>query len=229
MIALPADSPCRLWSASILPSRCRLAPSWLAKSPSCGQTPRSSETVSNEAGQDLESVFLPIIQPQIASARKALEEYLNTHTELPVTEPKLAELLAAGGIDLLALRKPLGAPLPVFMPCPIIMESSLLTLHSDGPDKAHSTADDFEVPFASWRWFAGHQLELRNAVAVFHKRTGRFIRTLADLHRSARCRQKASGSTKSGAIPGDSRFAFSFSIAANAICDSGTFRGRSEL
>ena len=167
------------------------------------------ETVSNEAGQDLESVFLPIIQPQIASARKALEEYLNTHTELPVTEPKLAELLAAKGIDLLALRDPWGSPYSVHA-MPDNNGVFTLTLHSDGPDKAHSTADDFEVPFASWRWFAGHQLELKNASAAFHKRTGRFIRTLADL----RSEMQAEGIRfNEWRDPWGQPFRFQFSIA----------------
>jgi len=169
----------------------------------------SFDTTSDETGQDLESVFLPLIEPQIASARKALDQYLATHTELPVTKSELAALLATKGIDLLALRDPWGDPYSVHA-MPDNSGVFTLTLHSDGPDKLHSTADDFEVPFASWRWFAGHQLELKNAVAAFHKRTGRFIRNLTEL----RSEMQAEGiRLNEWRDPWGQPFSFQFAIA----------------
>jgi hypothetical protein len=169
----------------------------------------SLDTTRDEAGQDLESVFLPIIEPQIASARKALEQYLVVHTELPVTMPELAALLATKDIDLLALRDPWGTPYSVHATADNNGVFTL-TLHSNGPDKSHSTEDDFEVPFASWRWFAGHQLELKNAVAAFHKRTGRFIRNLTEL----RSEMQAEGiRLNDWRDPWGQPFSFQFSIA----------------
>ena len=138
------------------------------------------DTAQNVEDQNLNDAFRPILDVQLAPARAALREYLETHTELPMTMPELAVPLKTKGIDLLALRDPWGTPYGLTA----VAENNgalTLTLHSDGPDKAHLTGDDFEVPFASWRWFAGHQLELKSAVVAFHKRTGRFIRTLDDL------------------------------------------------
>ena len=139
------------------------------------------DTARNLEDQNLGNAFRPILDRQIDPVRVALKDYLKTHTELPTTKPELAALLATKGIDLLALRDPWGTPYGLTAVAGNNGDLTL-TLHSDGPDKLHSTADDFEIPFASWRWFAGRESELKNVVVAFHKRTGGFIRNLTDMH-----------------------------------------------
>jgi hypothetical protein len=138
------------------------------------------DTADNVEDQNFSGAFLPILNAQLAPARAALKEFLKTHTELPTTMPELSAILAAKGIDLLALRDPWGMPYGL---TPVAENNGALalTLHSNGPDKAPSTGDDFEIPLADWRWFGGRERQLRAAVADFHQRTGRFIRNLADL------------------------------------------------
>ncbi len=81
------------------------------------------------------------------------------------------------------------------MPCPIIMESSPLTLYiATVLTKAHSTADDFEVPFASWRWFAGASTGIEKRICSLSQAYGA-LSFAPRLTCAARCRQKASGST----------------------------------
>lgn len=166
------------------------------------------DIANNSEGRALSDVFRLVLDAQLSPTRTALAQYLKTHTELPITKPELATIVATTGIDFYALRDPWGAPYGITT-LPENGGIFTLTLHSDGPDKLHATADDFEIPLTGWRWFAGHELDLKHAVTAFHDRTGRFVRDLADL----RGEMQAEGITfDEWRDPWGQPFTFKFSI-----------------
>ena len=120
------------------------------------------------------------ISLETGPAQGWLKRYLETHPTLPTSASGIAALLAPDGIDLNALRDPWGDPWTIVFSANTYGQQNA-ELHSNGPDKQPNTADDFDVPLASWRWFATHQAELNTALTGYHQRTHRYIRTLADL------------------------------------------------
>ena len=166
------------------------------------------DTASNTGVNDLATLFKPALDAQLSQVRVALARYLDTHTELPTTEPELATLLEAQHIDLLLLRDPWGTPYTLTSKAE--SDGTLaLNLHSNGPDKLPGTADDFDIDLADWHWFNGHERELKHITTSYHQRTGSFIRDLATLRREM---QAANIGFDQWRDPWGQPFVFSFSI-----------------
>ncbi|SEG15155.1 A-macroglobulin receptor [Bryocella elongata] len=138
------------------------------------------DAASDVPPEDLAGVFRILIDGQLSPARLALNHAISSHAELNGTEPEVAAVLSAEGIDLHALRDPWGRPYTLIAR-PENSGQTNLVLISDGPDKKHSTADDFEVNLASWRWFEARLRQLQHAVFAYHQRTGEYVRTQHDL------------------------------------------------
>ncbi len=166
------------------------------------------DTADDTAG-DLAGVFRVLLEKQLDSTRKALTKYLAGHTELPVDARGLATLLAGYEVDFSALRDPWGRPFTL-VAHPDNFGQTRLALVTDGPDKLHGTADDFEIELASWRWANSYAKQLAHAVDAYHQRTGAYIRTLADLRAEMQAEGMAFDQWRD---PWGQPFLFHFSIA----------------
>jgi hypothetical protein len=137
------------------------------------------ELTDNVSKSGLAELFSLVINQQIGQSRKAIENYLQTHTEVPTTIPELDALLAPNKLSISGLRDPWDKP---FQLTRSINYSQLyLQLVSDGPDKLAGSGDDFSVPLAQWNWFAGHESDLRRVLIDHHQRTHAFIRDFPTL------------------------------------------------
>lgn len=138
------------------------------------------DTQQNAPPSDLAGVYRNFLSRQLKDTRSALAAELKAHLELPTKESDIAALLTGQAIDLAALRDPWGVPYKLVATADNQGGMSMC-LRSAGPDKVQGTGDDFEAPLANWRWFAARDKQLQQAVNAFHKRTGGFVRNLADL------------------------------------------------
>ena len=137
------------------------------------------DVTSNTDRQPSSITFSGFLDAQLEPIRKALHDYLVTHTEAPTTIPELDNLLAGQKLSVSAQRDPWGRPYHL-VAAPTYTNLQL-ELASDGPDKQAGTEDDFTVPIALWNWFARHESDLRRALIDYHQRTGGFIRDLPTL------------------------------------------------
>jgi hypothetical protein len=123
---------------------------------------------------DLNSLFAPVIDPQMLPILEILNKHYEKTGVYPTTQEALDLELTSGGHPLQDIRDPWGTPYRARFS--VERERSILKIESAGPDKTFDSSDDFVVSRVSWEYFKSTREAIRAAIDEYHARTGGYIR-----------------------------------------------------